>query len=108
MVRRLTAGVKNAHRTAVCFRCTRTGITGGAVAQETSADKTEYVLVVGQRSPTQATAGTKDNTPLVETPQSITVFDRAELDQLNIADLDQALRYVPGAAPDTRGASGSR
>jgi iron complex outermembrane receptor protein len=66
------------------------------------------VLVVGQRSPTQATAGTKDNTPLVETPQSITVFDRAELDQLNIADLDQALRYVPGAAPDTRGASGSR
>ena len=83
-------------------------LTGGAVAQGTDPDDTEALLVIGQRSSTQASAGTKDSTKLVETPQSITVVDRSELDQLNIQSLDQALRYVPGAAPDTRGASGSR
>ncbi len=79
-----------------------------ASAQDQPASSVSEVVVTGERSDTQATAATKSNTPLIETPQSISVVDRSELDLLNVTNLNEALRYTAGVSPDTRGASGSR
>jgi len=66
------------------------------------------VVVAGAHTHNDAVAGTKAETPLVETPQSISVIDRSQLDLLNVASLNQALRYVAGVSPDTRGATAVR
>ncbi|KQP69952.1 TonB-dependent receptor [Methylobacterium sp. Leaf111] len=44
-----------------------------------------------------ATAATKTNTPLVETPQSISVVTREELNDRNVQTFAEAVAYVPGA-----------
>jgi len=48
--------------------------------------------------------GTKTNTPLTETPQSISVIGRDELDDRGALSVVEALRYVPGVASQTNGA----
>ncbi|WP_428028785.1 TonB-dependent siderophore receptor [Ancylobacter sp.] len=45
---------------------------------------------------TQSTVGTKTDTPLIETPQSISVVTRDELDDRNVQTLTQAVGYTPG------------
>ncbi|WP_296269295.1 TonB-dependent siderophore receptor [Pseudomonas sp. UBA6562] len=44
----------------------------------------------------QAGAATKTDTPIQETPQSISVIGREQLDDRNVTDLNQALRYTAG------------
>ncbi len=44
-----------------------------------------------------ATAGTKTNTPLIETPQSISVVTREQLNDYNAQSFADAVAYVPGA-----------
>ena len=63
------------------------------------------VTVTGSRAPTTAAAGTKGDTPLLETPQSISVISRDNLDVRGVANLNQALRYTAGITPETRGAN---
>ncbi|WP_343518970.1 TonB-dependent siderophore receptor [Sphingomonas sp.] len=48
-------------------------------------------------------SGTKTDTPLMETPQSITVIDGAELELRNAQSINQALGYVAGVSPNQRG-----
>jgi len=48
-------------------------------------------------------SGTKTNTPLMETPQSITVIDGEELTLRNAQSINQALGYVAGVSPNQRG-----
>ncbi|EIZ86841.1 TonB-dependent siderophore receptor [Methylobacterium sp. GXF4] len=43
------------------------------------------------------TAGTKTNTPIIETPQSISVVTREQLNDRNVQTLSDAINYVPGA-----------
>ncbi|MDR6953013.1 iron complex outermembrane receptor protein [Ancylobacter sp. 3268] len=45
---------------------------------------------------TRSTAGTKTDTPLIETPQSVSVVTRQELDDRNVQSLTQAVAYTPG------------
>ncbi len=45
---------------------------------------------------TNSTAGTKTNTPLIETPQSISVVTRKELEDRNVQTLKDAVNYTPG------------
>lgn len=59
---------------------------------------------VAKRSAT----GTKTDTPIIETPQSISVLTRDELESRGARDVTEALRYVPGVTvdqygPDSRG-----
>ncbi|XYD12405.1 TonB-dependent siderophore receptor (plasmid) [Methylobacterium sp. NMS12] len=42
-------------------------------------------------------AGTKTNTPIIETPQSISVVTREQLNDRNVQTLSEAINYVPGA-----------
>ncbi|MCJ2033583.1 TonB-dependent siderophore receptor [Methylobacterium sp. J-068] len=44
-----------------------------------------------------ATAATKTNTPLIETPQSVSVVTREELNDRNVQTFAEAVAYVPGA-----------
>lgn len=48
-------------------------------------------------------AGTKTDTPLLETPQSISVITRAQLDEQNVQNLSQALGYTAGVSVNSTG-----
>lgn len=53
-------------------------------------------------------AGTKTDTPLLETPQSISVITRDQMDQQDAHTLNGAVRYTAGVAPETRGGIATR
>nr|WP_063570915.1 TonB-dependent siderophore receptor [Luteibacter rhizovicinus] len=59
--------------------------------------------VVGGLVALRSTAGTKGDTPLIETPQAISVVTRAQMDVQNIQSVSQALRYTSGTNPEQRG-----
>ena len=65
----------------------------------------EAIVVTGDKPTTVASSGTKTDTPLLETPQSISVIDAAEINTLGLQNINQALRYVAGVTPDTRGSA---
>jgi len=80
-----------------------------AFAQQPAADdgadndaRPDTIVVTGLREK-QAGAGTKTDTPLMETPQSITIIDSAELTRRNVQSINQALGYVAGVSPNQRG-----
>lgn len=65
-------------------------------------DGNDTVVITGVN--TKGTgSGTKTDTPLMETPQSITVIDGAELTLRNVQSINQALGYVAGVSPNQRG-----
>lgn len=44
----------------------------------------------------RSTTGTKTGTPLIETPQSVSVVSSEQLEDQAVSDLGEALRYTPG------------
>ncbi|WP_245615186.1 TonB-dependent siderophore receptor [Muricoccus aerilatus] len=52
--------------------------------------------------------GTKTDTPLIETPQSISVITADEIEAREARTVTQALRYSAGAITDTRGSTAVR
>jgi len=52
-----------------------------------------------------AVSSNRFNTPLKDTPQSVTVLTEAFLKDLEVIDINQALVYVPGVKIDTYGAA---
>jgi iron complex outermembrane recepter protein len=52
---------------------------------------------------TQSSAGTKTNTPLIETPQSISVITRTQLESQAVKSVSQALNYTSGVFGEPRG-----
>jgi iron complex outermembrane receptor protein len=52
---------------------------------------------------TRSATGTKTDTPLIETPQSISVITRDQMDVQGVNSLNSALRYTPGASGDLYG-----
>ena len=52
--------------------------------------------------------GAKTDTPLLETPQSISVITRDQMNQQDVHTLNQAVRYTSGVAPETRGGVATR
>lgn len=71
------------------------GTMAGYAAAETSA----WGPVVGYAASRSAT-GTKTDTPLIETPQAITVVTRAQMDVQQVQTVNQALRYTAGVTTD--------
>ena len=67
----------------------------------------ESIIVTGMRDK-QTGSGTKTDTPLMATPQSITVIDHEELIRRNALSINQALGYVAGVSPNQRGAMVTR
>jgi iron complex outermembrane receptor protein len=77
-------------------------------AAVTPASSVSEVVVTGARTDNEASAGTKSNTPLIETPQSISVIDRGELDLRGVDSLSEALHYTAGVSPEIRGDTAGR
>ncbi|NEW87839.1 TonB-dependent siderophore receptor [Rhodopseudomonas sp. WA056] len=48
-----------------------------------------------------STTGTKTNTPLIETPQSVSVINRQQMDAQNVQSVTDALRYSAGVVATT-------
>lgn len=71
-------------------------LSGVTVTGQTGADS--YVA-------TNGSAGTKTDTPIIETPQSISVVTRKQMDDQQPQSLNEALRYSPGIVPETQGTS---
>lgn len=76
-----------------------------ADAAALAADPQDEVVVTGEKLRSEASGGTKTDTPLVETPQSISVVSAADVAGLGLQNLNQALRYVAGITPEERGAA---
>ena len=84
----------------------------GASAQETAV-QLQTLTVQGQNeSPTgpvegyvaqRAATGTKTDTPLKETPQSISVITADQMTDQGATNVQQALRYTPGVMADSYG-----
>lgn len=72
-----------------------------------AAASADAIVVTGLRGTGMASA-TKTDTPLIETPQTITVIDAEELQRRNALSLNQALGYVAGVAANQRGGTVSR
>ena len=58
--------------------------------------------------PKSSSTGTKTDTPLIETPQSISVVTREQIETQAAATVGQALRYTPGVVAEWRGMSSSK
>ena len=57
------------------------------------------ITVTGEKSAEPAAvSATKTGTPLLDTPQSVTVLSRAQIDDQGFDQLNDALRYVPGVS----------
>ncbi len=69
---------------------------------DTDSNTVERVEVTGLKA-RRAAAGTKTETALIETPQSITVIDGDELSRRNVQSINQALGFVAGVSPNQRG-----
>ncbi|MGN6497425.1 MAG: TonB-dependent receptor plug domain-containing protein, partial [Tsuneonella sp.] len=72
--------------------------------QTTDASGDKVIVVTAKAYvPTGASTATKSNIPLVETPQSVSVVSRDQIDLLNFIDAQQAVRYVAGATGENYG-----
>jgi iron complex outermembrane receptor protein len=71
----------------------------------TTDESGERMIVVTAKAyvPQGPSTATKSDIPLVETPQSISVVSRDQIDLLNFVDAQQAVRYVAGATGENYG-----
>lgn len=83
-----------------------TGAHAGEAA-ESATGGADTIIVTGVRAEGVASA-TKTNTPLIETPQTITVIDTEELQRRNAISLNQAVGYVAGISANQRGGTVTR
>ena len=81
----------------------------GSVETDTAADGApEMISVLGHATrrdglvPTGSSAATKDDTPLIETPESVSVVTRAQMDQQNARTIVEALRYTSGVSTEAQ------
>ena len=81
------------------------GLGSPAMAQSQAGEEDGTIVVRGARPRTEAAAGTKGSAPIAETPQSISVISSAEIADLGLQNLNQALRFVAGVTTEQRGSS---
>lgn len=85
----------------------RAQTTGSEAAVETtrSEDNGEDVIIVTARNyvPEGSLTASKANIPLIETPQSVAVITRDQIDLLNFVDAQQAVRYTSGVFGENYG-----
>ncbi len=77
---------------------------GGAQGlQTTKRDDGTIVVSAPRYVPEGAITASKTNTPLIETPQSVSVVSRDQIDLLNFVDVQQAVRYTAGVVGENYG-----
>ncbi len=79
------------------------GQSGKSAQEEGNTTKLETV-VVSSYVPVQTNSANKSQIPLLDTPQSVTVISRAQMNLLDWQSLGQAVRYTAGVVGDSFGA----
>ncbi len=74
-----------------------------ALAQETETQVEELVVTAANYVPEGAETATKSDAPLIETPQSVSVVTRDQIDLLNFVNVQQAVRYTAGIVGENYG-----
>ncbi|MDK2762017.1 MAG: TonB-dependent siderophore receptor [Sphingopyxis sp.] len=79
-----------------------------AVAEDSVVDAVKQgdgaIVVTARRFvPSGAITASKTTAPLIETPQSVSVISRDQIDLLNFIDVQQAVRYTAGVAGENYG-----
>ena len=104
-----------AHLVRLACAATLAGAASPALGQTNTGaaetDAAEQVEVRGETHgvvPQSSAAGTKTRTPLIETPQSISVVTQSVLREQDVQTLNEALRYVSGVTSETRGGTATR
>lgn len=109
---------KNGHsaacRTGVAIAAILAVWSSRAAAQDTSAINLETIQVQGEQAggpvngyvARRSDTATKTDTPLIETPQSVTVVTRQQMDDQAAQSVGQALRYTASVLAETRLSSG--
>lgn len=84
-----------------------TMLAGPALAQTEPAGgeaEVEAIVVTAARFvPSGAVTASKTTAPLIETPQSVSVISRDQIDILNFVDVQQAVRYTAGVVGENYG-----
>jgi iron complex outermembrane receptor protein len=78
-------------------------VSGAALAQTATPQVEELVVTAPNYVPTTNVSATKIAIPLIETPQSVSVITRDQIDILNWQNLQQAVRYTSGVAGENYG-----
>ena len=83
-------------------------------AKEATASKEDKLVVVAQTGSghqddgidaKNSSTGTKTDTPLIRTPQSVSVITAQQIQDQGATSVAQALRYTAGVVPEYRGGS---
>lgn len=74
-----------------------------ATTTGTQAKTAEKLEIHVRRVSPPASSATKSDMPLIETPQSVTVITRNEMNIRNVLNLNQVVRYTAGITADLRG-----
>lgn len=107
-------GNRAAAKASVALAAIIVGWSGSGQAQNAPAIGLETIEVQGERAngpvdgyvARRSASATKTDTPLIETPQSITVVPRAQMDDQGVQSVSQAVRYSAGVLGETRLSSG--
>lgn len=75
----------------------------GSVRVEATAIEETGTGPVGGPIARRSASGTKTDTPLIETPQAISIVTREQIEMQAPATIGQALRYTAGVVPEWRG-----
>lgn len=70
---------------------------------ETTANEGEVIVVARRYVPSGAITASKTTAPLIETPQSVSIITRDQVDLLNFIDVQQAVRYTAGVVGENYG-----
>jgi iron complex outermembrane receptor protein len=76
---------------------------GPETVETTDAGGERVIVVTAEQYVPGSSTATKSDIPLVETPQSISVVSRDQIDLLNFIDAQQAVRYIAGATGENYG-----
>jgi iron complex outermembrane receptor protein len=71
--------------------------------QATRQDDGAIIVLAPSFVPDGAITASKTDTPLIETPQSVSVVTRDQIDLLNFIDVQQAVRYTAGIVGENYG-----
>nr|WP_288805653.1 TonB-dependent receptor plug domain-containing protein [uncultured Novosphingobium sp.] len=77
----------------------------GADAAQSARPRRDDIVVTAERGVQTINAATKSTLPIADTPQSISVITSSDIAGLGLQSLNQAMRYVAGVTPETRGTS---
>jgi iron complex outermembrane receptor protein len=71
--------------------------------ETTKQDDGTIIVTARKFVPSGAITASKTTAPLIETPQSVSVISRDQIDLLNFIDVQQAVRYTAGVAGENYG-----